>query len=185
MSPVKPVDFVEYYLKKYTEPHYLIIDIGCGAAPYRKSTEARYIGLDITDRPYNESSPRDIDIMANAMKMPFVNGLFDIVFSVSAFYHIPEPLVALREFLRVLKPGGRLILFDYNRRIQKTLEKKENIKAHLWTQWGLRKLVSMAGFKDCELLLPFPREIHGIEKFLRLIEEELRNQWAIVTAVKR
>jgi len=184
MTPVKPVDFVEYYLRKYTKPGDRIIDIGCGAAPYRKSTQADYIGLDVTDMPYNDSSPRDLDVVASAVHMPFGDGVADLVFSVSAFYHVPEPFTALREFHRVLRKGGRLLLFDYNRRIQKYLKTRENIQGHGWTQWGLQGLVRRAGFQASELLLPFPREVRGIEKILRLVEEELRNQWAIVTAIK-
>jgi ubiquinone/menaquinone biosynthesis C-methylase UbiE len=185
MSSIKPVDFVEYYLKKFTKPGDSIIDIGCGAAPYRTLTTARYIGLDITDLPYNDTSPRDVDIVANAEDMPFCEEVADLIFSVSAFYHVPEPFRALREFHRVLRKGGRLLLFDYNRRIQKYLKTREAIKGHGWTQWELKKLVKHAGFQHCELLPPLPREVNAVEKFLRLVEEELRNQWAIVTALKK
>ena len=161
-----------------------MLDVGCGASLYRRSTEGRYVGIDISMAPYGENCPRDLDVVASGVDVPFRSGVFDLIFSVSAFFQFPDPARALGEYHRVLKPGGRLILFDYNRRIQKDLEIRENMKRPCWTQWGLKKLANRAGFRSCELLLPFPREIRGFERFLRLLEEELRGQWAIVTGVK-
>ena len=179
-----PVDFIVYFLQKYTKQGDLVLDAGCGAALYRKSIKGRYVGIDISTDPYGENCPRDVDVVASGVEVPFCGSVFDLVFSVSAFFQFPDPAGALCEYNRILKPGGRLILFDYNRRIQKKLEIREKMKRPCWTQWGLKKLVIQAGFRDCELLLPFPREIHGIERLLRLLEEEMRGQWAIVTGVK-
>lgn len=43
--------------------------------------------------------------VADAMAMPYRDGLFDIVLS-RALQHVADPFVALQEVLRVLKPGG-------------------------------------------------------------------------------
>jgi len=161
-----------------------VLDVGCGASLYRRSTEGRYVGIDISTAPYGENCPRDLDVVGSGVDVPFRSGVFDLIFSVSAFFQFPDPARALCEYHRILKSGGRLILFDYNRRIQKDLEIRENMKRPCWTQWGLKKLVSSTGFRDCEILPPFPREINGFERYLRLLEEELRGQWAIVTGVK-
>jgi SAM-dependent methyltransferase len=41
------------------------------------------------------------------------DGLFDLVFSVNAFEHIPDPILAFQEAIRVCKPGGLVYLkFD-------------------------------------------------------------------------
>ncbi len=44
--------------------------------------------------------------------LPFANGLFDLVISRYSAHHWAKPDAALREFHRVLKPGGRFILSD-------------------------------------------------------------------------
>jgi SAM-dependent methyltransferase len=51
--------------------------------------------------------------VADAMSLPYRDQLFDLVISQNAFEHIPNPLAALREVLRVTKQGGVIYLtFD-------------------------------------------------------------------------
>jgi ubiquinone/menaquinone biosynthesis C-methylase UbiE len=51
--------------------------------------------------------------VADAMDLPYRDQYFDVVVSLNAFEHIPKPLVALREVLRVTKEGGLVYLtFD-------------------------------------------------------------------------
>jgi arsenite methyltransferase len=42
--------------------------------------------------------------------IPYEEGRFDGVFSANTIYFWPDPLAGLEEILRVLKPGGRLVL---------------------------------------------------------------------------
>jgi ubiquinone/menaquinone biosynthesis C-methylase UbiE len=59
---------------------------------------------------------RDFDLgkvefqVASAMDLPYKNGLFDCVYSCNAFEHIPDPMAALREAIRVTKLGGFIYL---------------------------------------------------------------------------
>lgn len=46
----------------------------------------------------------------DAEKLEFADGSFDKVVSLFALLHFPNPLVALKEIYRVLKPGGRLVI---------------------------------------------------------------------------
>jgi ubiquinone/menaquinone biosynthesis C-methylase UbiE len=45
-------------------------------------------------------------------RLPFPDASFDIVTSRYSAHHYPHPLAALREFARVLKPGGAFLLVD-------------------------------------------------------------------------
>lgn len=52
-------------------------------------------------------------LMADAQDLCFRDGYFDVVFSLNAFEHIPDPLVALAEAIRVTRSGGLIyISFD-------------------------------------------------------------------------
>jgi ubiquinone/menaquinone biosynthesis C-methylase UbiE len=48
----------------------------------------------------------------DAKRLPFADGMFDVVMSNSIIHHIPEPIHVLREAVRVTKPGGLLFFRD-------------------------------------------------------------------------
>lgn len=85
----------------------ITLDVGCGRKPYEKSFFAgadKYVGLDyLTDR----STP---DVVGSATAIPLGDASFDTVVSTEVLEHVPDPLKALTEMYRVLKPGGHLIL---------------------------------------------------------------------------
>lgn len=51
----------------------------------------------------------------NASDMPFGDELFDFLVCCAAFKNFTEPLAALHEMYRVLKPGGRALIIDLRR----------------------------------------------------------------------
>ena len=51
-----------------------------------------------------------IDIVCDIADIPEVDGSFDVILCSEVFEHLPDPLKALDEFSRLLKPGGKLIL---------------------------------------------------------------------------
>src|ERR1700733_12650785 len=144
-------EFVRQYLRASVAPHQSLLDVGCGPAPYRPLVAGSCVGIDNTAATY-AGPPRRMGGGANGESLPFRSECFDVVFSKSAFYQIADPATALSEFRRVLKPSGRLLLIDYNRRTQQRLQEAEGIARPCWTQWQLRRLVVHAGFRDCTLL---------------------------------
>ncbi len=50
--------------------------------------------------------------VADGAALPFADGSLDAVFANMYLHHCPEPLAALTEMVRVLRPGGRLVLTD-------------------------------------------------------------------------
>ena len=87
--------------------HGKLLDVGCGSKPYKDtyfSAATSYVGVDYASE---KSRP---DIIASALSLPLDNESFDTVVSTELLEHVPDPLRALREMHRVLKPGGHLIL---------------------------------------------------------------------------
>ena len=52
---------------------------------------------------------------ADAQRLPFPPNQFDAAFATVVFCSIPDPVMAFRELIRVVKPGGRVVLFEHVR----------------------------------------------------------------------
>ena len=51
---------------------------------------------------------------ADAMRLPFADGSFDVVTMSFGLRNVSDPDAAMREFLRVTKPGGRFVLCEFS-----------------------------------------------------------------------
>lgn len=97
-----------------------ILDVGCGTGRWLRrygSIGYRATGVDATPgmlllaRQLGTAVPL---IAGEAHRLPFTDAAFDCVSDITVVQHIPHSLQpsALGEMLRVLKPGGRLILLE-------------------------------------------------------------------------
>lgn len=67
-------------------------------------------------RRRHEKAPPVIRYMlGDAMALPFEDARFDIVSIAFGIRNVTDPAKALREFRRVLRPGGRLIILEFGR----------------------------------------------------------------------
>jgi SAM-dependent methyltransferase len=105
-----------------------VIDVGCGAG--RHSFEAYRRGADVVAFDQNASDLNDVDEILQAMKaqgevsttaqaeavkgdaleLPYAQGTFHCVIASEILEHVPEDDRAIRELVRVLKPGGTLAI---------------------------------------------------------------------------
>ena len=119
----------------------------------------------------------------DATHMPFADNSFDFAGCVAAFKNFTQPVQALNEFYRVLKPGGTAIIVDLRR--DASVEdidqevKKMNLNAlnAFLTRWTFRHvllknaysrrsfeaLVAKTNFKQCEIR----SDLIGMEIWLR------------------
>jgi ubiquinone/menaquinone biosynthesis C-methylase UbiE len=82
----------------------------------------RIVGLDISKSfiriATENASKAGVEVTfreGNASAMPFEPGSFDFVYCRAAFKNFSEPVEALREMYRVLKPGGKAVIHDLRR----------------------------------------------------------------------
>jgi len=54
-------------------------------------------------------------LVADAERLPFADGAFDLVYSWGVIHHSPETRAAVHEIRRVLRPGGRARVMIYHR----------------------------------------------------------------------
>ncbi len=107
-------------------PGAALLDAGCGYCLHA----ARYArrGLEVTGVDFSASAlqaaRRNLDrnglaghvtlVEGDLLGLPFADAQFDVVSCWGVLMHIPEVERALSELVRVLKPGGRLVLMENN-----------------------------------------------------------------------
>ena len=93
-----------------------VLDIGCGdGARTLANLPSGAVGLDISRRGLElaaETVPAARLVQADMGALPFADDTFDAVTAYHAVFHVPrrEHAGVYREFARVLRPGGRLLM---------------------------------------------------------------------------
>ncbi len=128
------------------------LDVGCGTGLNldRLANYALPVGMDLARDALQFCQKRGLDELCEASidhGLPFHDASFDIITALDAVEHFGDDYAALREFYRVLRPGGLVII---------------SVPAYkfLWSYWDevlghkrrytvpmLHKVVAAAGFK--------------------------------------
>jgi SAM-dependent methyltransferase len=91
-----------------------VLDIGAGSAPYRTLfAHCDYKTQDfgqLQDNQLRYGSYAPIDVVSEASAIPVPDASFDAIICTEVLEHVPEPIAVVREFGRIVAPGGRLIL---------------------------------------------------------------------------
>lgn len=93
-----------------------ILEVGAGSGVYRRAAKPRfseYTELDLREWPDDSAdSPNVTRLVGNAEKLSFArDDAYDRVIATCLLVHLDNPLAALKEWKRVVKPGGSLTLY--------------------------------------------------------------------------
>jgi ubiquinone/menaquinone biosynthesis C-methylase UbiE len=105
-----------------------VLDAGCGVGDVAISLASRHglrvIGIDVLDFNVEEARKRaqtrglaqlvDFRLMSYS-DIDLPDNHFDAIYTMETLVHAAHAERVLQEFLRVLKPGGRIVLFEYSR----------------------------------------------------------------------
>lgn len=105
---------------------YRLLDVGCGTGNLLATLAAfgdadELVGLDYSEEMVRlatdklaalEQGERLRVVHGDAEHIPYADASFDIITCCNSFHHYPHQPEVIREFHRVLRPGGRLILID-------------------------------------------------------------------------
>ncbi|MGB3766371.1 MAG: methyltransferase domain-containing protein [Phormidesmis sp.] len=142
-------------------PGTTLLDVGCGIGGSARILAKDY-GFDVTGVTI---SPQQVEratqltpvglsakfMVDDAMALSFPDNSFDVVWSLEAGPHMPDKAVFARELLRVLKPGGKLVVGDWNQRDdrRKPLNAWEKpVMKQLLDQWSHPEFSSIEGFSE-------------------------------------
>lgn len=146
-----------------------ILDVGCGdgvLATRLAQDGAQVTGLDASAdmiaaaRRRTKAAGGDVDLVeGDACGLPFPAGHFDRVVSVATLCFVDDPRPTVRDMVRVLKPGGRLILGERGRwnlwaaqrRVKGWLGSKLWSAAHFRSRSDLLALATGAGLTNAKV----------------------------------
>ncbi len=97
----------------------VLID-GCGVGMYASQIGRRYTphveAFDIEyDRVVDTRAETPTAVVAVAEAVPYPNDTFDLILSHEVLEHVNDDRAAAQEMVRVLRPGGRIVIFAPNR----------------------------------------------------------------------
>lgn len=128
-----------------------VCDVGCGRGRYLKNLlrdfpDTRYCAVDISKNVMESIKPPVEKKGGTLTQIPYADASFDLVYTVEALEHSIFPENALKELLRVTKPGGEVIVIDKNQSAMGLLEIDE------WEQWFRDELFEkIAEENHCQL----------------------------------
>jgi len=109
------------FLGDHTEPGQKVLEIGAG-----QGMVGSYLpDVDLVQTDVH--SEKWIDVSASAEALPFCDAAFDAIICIAAIHHMDFPMKAMREFSRVTRSGGKILVLE----------------AH--ASWLLRRLLAARG----------------------------------------
>lgn len=95
------------------------LDVGTGAgalAILLASVAREVVAVDLAPELLAEARkrvPANVEVLeADAMRLPFADGAFDLTGTLRTLHHVARPELALAELARVTAPGGTLLVVD-------------------------------------------------------------------------
>lgn len=96
------------------------LDVGCGdghaLGPWATERQVHYVGVDIAKSAVEATRARGLEafLVEDSGRLPFPDGTFDAAVSLEVIEHLFQPEALIGEALRVVKPGGVVIVTTPN-----------------------------------------------------------------------
>lgn len=121
-----------------------LLDVGCGQQPY-----VSYFTRLTSKRACDFDDKRGtLDFTCPADRIPLPDGSLDSILCTEVLEHVPDPLAVWREFARLLRPGGKVLLTTP----MYWPGHEEPYDFHRYPEYGLRRLANESGFEVLKLI---------------------------------
>ena len=156
----------------YISPTSTVVDFGCGDGGLLAELDVRSrIGVEATDAGIELARRRGLDRVVRSLdELP--ENIADVVISNHALEHTLNPAQELMEMFRLLRPGGRLVLWlplDDWRSERRPDPTDPDHHLYAWTPLLLGNLLTEVGFeleRCCVVSRCFPPKLHVAVRLL-------------------
>ncbi|HYE30397.1 MAG TPA: class I SAM-dependent methyltransferase [Methylomirabilota bacterium] len=132
----------------FIKPEDVVFEYGVGAGWNLAALPCKArIGCDISEFLAPAVEMHGVVFLTDSRKQP--SSSCDVVLCHHALEHVPEPAAALQEMRRILKPGGKLLMYvpyEIERRYMEYDPHEPNRHLYSWNVQTLASLVRAAGF---------------------------------------
>lgn len=152
-------------------PHSKVLDVGCGTGFAvlmlgSMLTSGKACGVDISEEMISQAKAKVSQELGDRVEfqqacsdnIPYPSEEFDFIMCTNSFHHYPDPLLALAEMRRLLKPGGQLIILDnavdrsiYTWLWDRVLRLIETGHVRYYRSWEIGDMLRQAGYEPVEL----------------------------------
>jgi ubiquinone/menaquinone biosynthesis C-methylase UbiE len=114
-------------MREHRPMYPVVVDVGCGAGRSLQKLRQRFapqilLGIDIDPHMLGVSAQAAAEtgaaatlVAGSSSRLPLADGCVDLLFCHQTFHHLVEQEQAIREFHRVLKPGGVMLFAESTR----------------------------------------------------------------------
>jgi len=144
-------EFVEQICRQVTDRRPRILDVGCGTGAnlLMLSEYGDAEGVDVAEDALAFCRERGLDKvrLGAGEELPYEDGTFDLVTALDVVEHMDDDLAGLREMRRVLRPGGRVLLFVPTFMFLWGLQDEVSNHRRRYRLPELRRVLEQAGFE--------------------------------------
>src|SRR6185295_18341145 len=143
--------FVEEICRQVKDRRPRILDVGCGTGAnlLMLSEYGEAEGVDVSEDALAFCRARGLDKvkLGAAEELPFADGTFDLVTGLDVVEHLDDDLAGLKEMRRVLRPGGRILLFVPAFMFLWGVQDDVSHHRRRYTRSGVEQVIRAAGFE--------------------------------------
>jgi SAM-dependent methyltransferase len=143
--------FVEQICRQVTDRRPRILDVGCGTGAnlLLLSQYGEAEGVDVSEDALAFCRARGLDQvrLGAGEELPYEDGTFDLVTALDVVEHMDDDLAGLTEMRRVLRPGGRVLLFVPTFMFLWGLQDEVSNHRRRYRLPELRRVLEQAGFE--------------------------------------
>ena len=119
----RDLEWRKFFSKLSLQPKEKVLEVGCGTGVtllrLEKTYRIRGWGIDVAGDSIKTAKSLGGSAQfsqGSATKLPFKDAMFDVVYSMDVLEHIEDQERAILEMVRVLKRGGRILIYTINKK---------------------------------------------------------------------